>query len=274
MESILNFLQIFLPMAYFLTTFYYARFFFHEDPAAEKKLSWLLNGTLILHIIYIASWGLFYNHYPLASIFEVMTVIALFIALIYKYIETRLKIKTTGYFILIMAFILQLSSSVFIKKVDQIPEILNSPLFDFHSTFATLGYSALVISSIYSLMYILLYHDLKSNRFSIIFERLPSLESLAGMIYKSAVLGSVFLTLAIFLGHVFMKQTFNVWFKFDFKILSVYLVWLLYLLEIIGKKKFNWAPRIMAYLSIAGVVIIILSVVVVSYFIPSFHKFQ
>jgi ABC-type uncharacterized transport system permease subunit len=209
----------------------------------------------------------------MASIFEIATTIAFSTGIIYRYIEFRLKVKTTGYFIMILVFFIQLFSSLFIEKIEQVPEILKSPIFDVHSTFAALGYTALLLSAIYSFMYILLYHDIKTSKFSIVFEKLPSLETLGGMIYKASVLGITFLSIAIIFGHIFLKITYNKIFSFDFKIMSVYFIWIIYFMVILGKKKLNWPPRLMAYLSILGVGFIILSMVIINLFATTFHKF-
>lgn len=273
MASLLRFFSILLPILYFITTFYYGRLFFHDDKHAEKQSSKFLSLTLVLHFLYIFLRGWTQDHYPMASVFEVASAIAFSLGLIYRYIESRLKVKTTGYFILVLIFLIQLFSSLFIEKIEQVPEILKSPIFDVHSTFAALGYTALILSAIYSFMYILLYHDIKSSRFSIIFEKLPSLETLGGMIYKASVLGIVFLSVAILFGHIFLKVTYDRLFSFDFKILSVYFIWIIYFLVIIGKKKLNWPPRLMAYLSILGVALIALSMVFINLFAPTFHKF-
>lgn len=273
MEILLRFLNVLLPILYFVVTFYYARFFFHNDKKAEKNIPYVLNTTLILHALYIFLRGWSQNHYPLASIPEIATAISFFVTAIYKYIEFRLRVKTSGYFVLVLAFFLQFFSSLFIKNIEHIPEILKSPIFDLHSTFAALGYTAFILSALYSIMYVLLYHDIKSNKFSIIYERLSSLETLSGMIFKTSVLGILFLSLAVIFGHVYLKMKFDTLFKFDLKIFSVYVTWLVYFFIILGRKKLNWPPRAMAYLSIGGLIFIIFSILIVNLFLPTFHKF-
>lgn len=273
MNHFLRFTTIVLPILYFIIVFLYARFFYDNDVKAEKRIDPLFRVTLILHFLAIFGRGWHLHHYPLASVFEIASVVAFALAMIYRYIESRLNNKNTGYFIMILVFAIQLFSSIFIEPVYEIPEILKSPLFDFHSTFAALGYTALILAAIYSLMFILLFHDIKTSRFGILFERLPSLETLSGMIYKSSVLGLTFLSIAILSGHIFLKISYDTFFQADFKIFSVYVVWTIYLLVILGKKAFHWPPRIMAYLSIAGVFLIIISTLLVNLFLTKFHKF-
>ncbi len=62
-------------------------------------------------------------------------------------------------------------------------------MFGLHAGMAILGYSAFAVSAIYGFLFLLLYHDLKSTHFGLIYRRLPSLDVLAKMNIRAAVLG-------------------------------------------------------------------------------------
>ncbi len=274
MAFLISFLNVVLPLLYLVCTYYYAVVFFRGEALAERRSSLFLRLTVLVHLMEVVLRGFYYHHFPLATLFEAATVLALAISLIYLYIESRLHIKTTGYFILILVTFTQILSSAFIDFVKEIPEVLHSPLFIFHTSFAILGYAALAISAIYGLMYLLLFYDIKSSHFGVIYSRLPSLEILNEMNYRAAVLGFVFLTIAILLGAVWTNVLYSQPVNLDPKILIGTLTWLIYGLEIFGKRFLGWAGKRLAYLSLSGFVVILFSMLAVNLVLTSFHRFN
>ncbi len=274
MELVISFLNTVLPVFYFIATYLYGMYFFREDTFAEKYMSPVLKTTVFIHFVEIVLRGWYYHHFPLASVAEAMSVLALAAVLIYLFLETRLNVKTTGYFILVFVFFLQLFSSAFISFTKNIPDILHSPLFSVHTSMAILSYSGFAISFLYSLMYLLLFHDIKSSRFGVIYSRLPSLEVLSGLNYSSAAVGFSFLTLAMFLGVIWSRNVFGSYFVDDPKIFLVYATWVIYGTELFGGKVLKWSNKKLAYLSLGGFIFIVLSVVAVNLFFTSFHEFR
>ncbi len=274
MDFLISFLNTVLPILYFTATYLYALYFFREEEFAARYMTRFLRVTAALHFFEVFLRGIYYRHYPLANLYEAATVLALAITLIYLYIEYRIQVKTTGYFILVFVFFLQLFSSAFISFGRGIPEILQSPFFIFHTTAAILGYSALAISAMYGIMYLLLFHDIKSSRFGVIYSRLPSLEVLSEMNIKAAILGFSFLTVAILLGGVWSYMLFHKLFNPDPKIIIALITWLVYGLVILGSKRLGWTGKRVAFLSLMGFGIILFSMVAMNLFLNSFHVFR
>lgn len=274
MKFLISFLNTLLPLLYFIATYLYGMYLFREDKVAGRYMTPFLMGTAGLHLLEIVLRTIYYRHFPLASVFEALSVLTLAAVFIYLFLEHRLKVKTTGYFILVFVFFLQLISSAFISFTRQIPEILHSPLFIFHTSAAILGYTGFALSFVYSVMYLLLFHDIKSRRFGIIYSRLPSLEMLSNLNYTSAVIGFSFLTLAIALGSVWSHALFGKYVSADPKILIAYLTWLVYGLEIVGGRYLKWSGKRLAEISIAGLTVVIFSMVTVNLIFTSFHQFR
>ncbi|GAB4330293.1 MAG: c-type cytochrome biogenesis protein CcsB [Calditrichia bacterium] len=274
MDFIISFLNTILPIFYFAATWLYAKYFFSDEKYAEKNMQKVLRVTVVLHYAEVLMRGFYYHHFPTASVFEALSVIALCAVTIYLFLEWRLQVKTTGYFILILIFFMQLISSAFISFTPYIPEILHSPYFAIHTTAAITAYSAFAIAFLYSIMYLMLFHDIKGSRFSVIYNRLPSLEVLSNLNTSSATLGWVFLTIAIILGAVWSRQAFGRYLSIDPKIIIVFITWLIFGLEIIGSRFLKWSSRRLAYFSLAGFSAILFSMVAVNLFLTSFHEFK
>jgi ABC-type transport system involved in cytochrome c biogenesis permease subunit len=274
MEFIISFLNTLLPMLYVVTTFLYGFNFFRDEPFAEKSMGIILRITVFLHFIEVVLRWLCYDHFPLASIFEALSVLSLAAVLIYLYLEIRLKVQNTGFFILIFVLLMQLVSSAFISFTHDIPEILKSPLFALHTFAAILGYSGFTISFLYGLLYLLLFYHIKNSQFGVIYNRLPSLEVLSNLSFYSAVSGFVFLTIAIVVGFIWSYQLFQKILALDPKILVAYLTWFIYGLELFGGKFLHWSNKRLAYLSMSGFFIIVFSMIVVNLLFTSFHEFK
>lgn len=276
METFINTLSIILPTLYALAWADYALLFFRNDAFAEKTAPWLLYLTGILHGLDLLLRGLYFRHYPVATVFEAFSLLAFSVLVVYILIEWRTGVRTTGFFIVAFVFVFQLVSSAFITPPTDINPLLADPSFVLHASTAVLGYSGMAISAVYSLLYLMLFYDIKKSRFGIIYKQLPSLEVMANFTYRAATLGFIFLSVAMVLGVVLMvnAQEFEgvnwIW---DPKLTITFLAWLIYGLCTGGRKFWGWSPKRVAFASLAGFVVILFSLVAVNLLFTSFHGF-
>ena len=274
MRFLISAFEILLPLFYFCTTWAYAKAFFSNIKSAENIKKTLLLSTLSAHIIYIVIRTAEFHHPPITSIFEILSLIALTIVLVYTYIELRTENSSTGYFILILPFFFQLISSMFIKEVPEIPQLLRSNLLGFHVTSALLGYAAITISAVYGFLYLMLYHDIKSSQFSVIYKRLPNLETLERMSFTATIFGFALLTIAIIVGIVWLPKIFENVSYTDPKLLGTGAIWLLYGIGLTAKKLAGWQGRRMMVISMFGFAIAMFSMTIINMFFSGFHKFN
>ena len=168
----------------------YAKAFFKDSNVAKQTKTPLLLGTLVIHLAYLLMRTILFNHPPITTMFEIMSIVSFSIAAAYAVIEFRTKAKNTGYFILILAFLFRhflLCSS----KTCAVKPILRSNLLGIHVSSALLGLAAITISAVYAFLYLMLYHHIKSSRFGVIYTKLPNLEMLEKMSMLSIVIGFI-----------------------------------------------------------------------------------
>ena len=189
MKILVDAFTIALPVLYFGTVWAYAKAFFKDSPLAKRVKTPLLLLTLAIHLAYLLLRTVLFNHPPITTIFEIMSIISFSITAAYTVIEFQTKVKNTGYFILILAFIFQTFSSFFIEDLSEVKPILRSYLLGIHVSSALLGYAAIAISAVYGFLYLMLYHHIKSNRFGVIYNKLPNLETLEKMSMLSIIVG-------------------------------------------------------------------------------------
>ena len=139
MDVAIRLLNTMLPMLYALTVVAYAVDFFKEDPFAAQAARVLMEVVLGLHVLFIGLRTVLYAHVPLATTAEVMTMVALGLAIVYLFVEWRSGVRKTGMFLISLSFLLQTLSSAFISGSRTFPPLLQSPLFAVHTVTGVLG---------------------------------------------------------------------------------------------------------------------------------------
>jgi len=229
--------------------------------------------TISSHMIYLIARTIEFGHPPITNIYEILSVLSLTTALSYLAIEIITKVKSTGYFVLVISFFFQLLSTALIQEVTNVNPVLKSNLLGFHVVSALLGYSAFAISAVYGFLYIMLYHHIKSNRFGVIYDNLPDLEKLERMATVSVITGFILLTVAIIVGLVWLPKAFEHFSYFDPKLVGTIVIWFMYGIGLFAKRSIGWQGRRIMILSIVGFVVAMLSLTVVNVFLSGFHNF-
>ena len=267
-------LTIALPSLYAVLVLLYGLTFFRSSAAAERLQTPVLLCTLLLHGAYLGLRTAQFDHPPITSVFEIMTLLAASIALAYAWIEWRTRTRSTGFFILLLAFAFQTVSSLWIRDMVRIPEYLHSLVLGFHVAAALLGYTAISLSAVYGFLYLMLYHEIKSTRFGLIYNRLPNLEMLETMSHKAEVFGFFSLTVAIAIGLVWLPRVFQEFSYLDPKLVGTLAIWALYAAALGAKRKLGWQGRKTMVISLVAFGFVFLSMTVVNLLLTGFHSFH
>ncbi|MFN0158819.1 MAG: inner membrane protein YpjD [Bacteroidota bacterium] len=273
MEFTVDILVVLMPILYAGLVMVYGVSFFGIKPALDLIKPRYLGVVVATHLGYILLRTVAFDHPPITTVFEIMTVLAFCIAISYTYIEIRTQASNTGFFILILALVFQSVSSLFIKDLVEIAPILRSNLLGFHVAAALLGYTAISLSAAYGLLYLMLYHEIKSTRFGLIYKRLPNLETLEKMSHKSEVFGFWMLTIAILVGMVWLPRAFENFSYFDPKLIASLVIWFIYAIGLSAKRKLGWQGRRTMIISLVGFGFIFLSMTVINMYMSGFHGF-
>ena len=267
-------LVVILPLAYAWLVGVYWMAFFSANKAAIRLSAPSLISVVLLHMVYIGVRTAAFDHPPVTTVFEIMTLLAACITVAYTYIEMRTKSTGTGFFILSLSLVFQLISSLFIRDLVDLDPILRSNLLGFHVTAALLGYTAISLSAVYGFLYLLLYWELKSSRLGLIYSRLPNLETLEKMSHKSAIFGFVMLSVAIIVGLFWLPRAFPEFSYLDPKLIGTLLIWILYAGALGANRALGWQGRKTMALSVVAFAFVVLSMTVINMFGTSFHSFH
>ncbi len=273
MHFLIPLLTTLLPVLYALAVAAYARAYSREGGDSDRLGPITLRAAVLLHIVYLSVRGVLEGHLPLASVYDFLSATGLSMAVVYLYVEAREGTRATGVFVLPFIFMIQIISSAYGGQTSAEPVPLRPIWFELHTLTAVLGYSAFAVSAIYGVLFLLLYRDLKANRFSFFFRRMPPLETLAQMNIRAAGGGLAFLTLAIVLGVGWLKRS-GAGALTDPKIWLTLFVWCIFAFSQLAYHRFGWRGPRAIYMSLVGFTTLLLSRVAVDLFFHSFHSFR
>lgn len=269
----ISILNLILPLFYFFAFIIYVYDFYNEKKIVSNSKRIVLFVALLLHTFYLISRTIEYNHPPITNKFEIFSIIAFSIGFSYFILELLTDIRGTGAFIILFSLVFQMISSIFIEHSYVVPEVLRNRLLGLHVINALLGYSGITISAVYGLLYMLLYKNLKSNKFGLIFDRLPSLELLEKLSFFSMVIGFVLLTFAIVIGIIWLPSAFPKYSYLDPKLIGTLFVWFVYGVGIVSKFSGSLYGKKVILFSLIGFVVAIVSLVITNTLTTTFHSF-
>ncbi len=266
-------LNVLIPLVYGISLGLYITYFLINNPTLGKLASRFLLLGILLHIMFFGSKWAHFKYFPIADSFASLSMLALSIALIYYILEKIVKEGKTGIFFLSITFMFQLISSMFIRSGPITNQLLLDPKFGIHTTFTLLGISSLAISALYGLMYIMLAKEIKSHRFSAIYDGLPSLETIETMARNATAVGIILLGFGIFMGHLWAYKVLGYFFKPDPKIIATDIAWLVYIAGWIIVKIKNLHGLRIRIISFVGFLLFFVTIILINFLSATFHKF-
>lgn len=273
MLNFIHIANIVLPVCYLLSVVLYFSYFKRDTELLKKTKRTLLFATIALHLLYLAARTVEFQHLPITNKFEIFTLLAFSIAVSYFTLELLSDVRGTGVFILLISLVFQVMSTIFIEDLVSVPEVLKNRLLGMHVISALLGYSGFTMSAVYGLLFFILYKELKLNKFGLIFNRLPSLETLEKLSYYSVIIGFVLLTFAMAIGIIWLPEAFPNFSYSDPKLVSTTLVWIIFGVGIMAKSVGNWYGKKVIKFYLIGYVVAMLSMLFANVFAKSFHVF-
>lgn len=273
MLDVVHILSLIVTLLYIATFSVYLYGFVKVKTHVQNSKRIFLFFTLIVHTFYLIERTFVFDHLPITNQFEIFTILAFAIGFTYFLLELLTDIRGTGVFILAIALVFQIISTIFIKDDYLVKDVLKNYPLGIHVINALLGFAAFSVSAAYSVMYLLQYKNLQTHKYDLIFDRLPNLEILEKLSFYSMIIGFFLLTIAIAIGFIWLPSAFPNFKFYDPKIISTAFVWLIFgtgiLLKIMGRL---YGKKI-SYFSIAGFIVANLSVALSSVFSSSFHDF-
>ena len=104
-------------------------------------------------------------------------------------------------------------------------------------------------------------------------ERLPSLESLDSLMYRTACLAFAGLAMLLITGAIWANESWGRPWGFDSKETGALIAWLTYAAFLHTRISRGWTGRSSAYFAIIGFLLVIFTYLGVSYLLPGLHSY-
>ncbi len=240
--------------------FYFVR---PESKTAASAALWATFLGFVLHFIYFILRWAEGGRIPVTNFFEAINALGMGIVFVFLIMELRYRVPALGTFMLPLVLILMAPAAFLSRQIEGLKPILKSAWLGVHTSLAVLGDAAFAFSFIVSVMYLIQERHLKHKHLGAIFRRLPPLDIMDTLGYRSLSIGWPLFTLGMVTGSIWAESAWGTYWSWDPKETWSLIVWLIYLV-LLHLRTIGWRGRKMAYLSMAGFLFVLISFFVVS----------
>jgi len=204
---------------------------------------------LVFHFVALAEELLLSGHLAPATAHQVESLLAFLLMLFFLGVYWRYRTASPG----ALVFPLVLLLTFFAALGEQPPEfstpLLRSGWVLLHIALIFAGYAALFFSFAASILYLAQERSLKAKHSAGIWARLPALETIDDIGYRSLLLGFPFMTAGLLAGSVLAGASFGAAYFRDPKVVLSVLMWLVYMVLLYTRWNAGWRGRRAAFLS-------------------------
>ncbi|WP_020677227.1 c-type cytochrome biogenesis protein CcsB [Geopsychrobacter electrodiphilus] len=233
----------------------------------------LLAGALIQMVGFIVEFVRI-GHTPVTDLHESLAFFAWCLVAIFLFFDLRYRLSVMGAFSSVLAVITMLGSGISPKVVEPLNPALNSWWFPVHVTFAFLGNAAFALAFGAGIMYLLQDRMLKSKRFSTLYYRLPSLDTLDNINYRALSYGFPLMTLGIISGAAWAESVWGTYWSWDPKQTWALMTWFVYAALLHGRLSIGWRGRRAAIFAIIGFACLVFTFLGVNLLLNGMHTFD
>jgi ABC-type uncharacterized transport system permease subunit len=207
------------------------------------------------------------EHLTLASVHHAESLLAFVLMLVFMVVRVRYKTTSTGIFLFPLVFFLTFASSMarVPLHLERVSPTLRTSWIAGHVALIFIGYAALFLSFIASLLYIVQARALKAKlkaKAGLSSSKLPPLEVIDDIGYKALLLGFPFMTAGLLMGVVIVQSRVGTSYLGDPRVVFSLLMWAVYMILIYTRWSSGWRGKRAAYLATVAVFIALIAWVV------------
>lgn len=268
-----------------VTFIYFAAFVFYLFRMILGREFWgrLATGAALIGLAaqsaaWIIRWKTSYDlgmgHAPLSNFYESLIFFAWTIVLLYLLMEWRLKNRSIGVFVMPVAFLIMAYASIapgISNRIEPLIPALQSNWLTSHVLTCFMGYAAFTVAFALGIMF--LTKSAAGESKNAFIRLMPSEYQMDELMYSSAALGFVFLTLGIATGAVWAHYAWGSYWSWDPKETWSLITWLVYAVMLHTRLVRGWRGRRMAIMTIVGFGCVLFTYLGVN-ILPSLHSYM
>ncbi|MGE0405224.1 MAG: inner membrane protein YpjD [Candidatus Korobacteraceae bacterium] len=228
--------------------------------AGFRRSSWIsrlvvpiMGAGLIFHFVsLVESAALASGGVALVSVVDSESILAFLMLLAFLIAYAKYRTPTPGIFLFPPVFLLTLATALGRQPVTFDSPLIRSGWVAVHIALIFAGYAALFLSFAASLLYLFQERALKSKHPNGVAARLPSLQTVDEIGYRSLLFGFPFMTLGLIAGAVIAQSSFGPRYFTDPKVVLSLAMWAVYMVLLYTRWNSGWRGRRAAYLASFG----------------------
>lgn len=139
-----------------------------------------------------------------------------------------------------------------------------------HIALANVGFVALTVAAVFSLLYLFLHHRLKTKKWTAMMRRLPSLEVLSGYTHKAMFIGAPLLGVSVLIAVISIIAEGRWSLLLDLKVLSTAASMCVYVVYLVNQRSNQHSGLIMACWALVGYIFLVMNFMANSW--SAFHR--
>ena len=218
------------------------------------------------------------GHIPISNLYEVFILFCIVTSLLYLHYEQKLNSRSIGGFVMMIvsaavAFLLWYTFDRHAQGIEPLVPALKSYWMKMHVPANFIGYGCFSMSAMVGVGYLFGQRRLRTNPNGLLAQRMPPLEQLDDLMYKTIALGFGFFTIATILGALWAAQAWGGYWSWDPKETWALIVWLNYAAWLHMRITKGWRGAPMAWWSIVGLVVTSFAFLGVNMFLSGLHSY-
>lgn len=211
------------------------------------------------------------GHIPISNLYEVFILFCLITAMLYLHYEDKFNTKQLGGFVLLIinaavAFILWYRFDRGADAIQPLVPALQSYWMKIHVPANFVGYGAFSLAAMVASAYLL-------SKKGILTSRLPSLDVLDDVMYKSIAVGFAFFTIATILGAMWAAEAWGGYWSWDPKETWALIVWLNYAAWLHLRMVKGLRGPVLAWWALIGLIVTTFAFLGVNMFLSGLHSY-
>jgi cytochrome c-type biogenesis protein CcsB len=211
------------------------------------------------------------GHIPVSNLYEVFVLFCLITSLLYLYYEMRYQTRQTGALVLLVisaavGFILWYAFDRGAQDIQPLVPALKSWWMKLHVPANFIGYGSFSISAMLGVAYLLVQRGILASR-------LPKLEVIDDMMYRSITIGFAFFTIATILGAMWAADAWGGYWSWDPKETWALIVWLNYAAWLHIRLVKGLRGPLLAWWAVIGLLVTTFAFLGVNMFLSGLHSY-
>jgi ABC-type uncharacterized transport system permease subunit len=204
----------------------------------------------VLHMVSLVETTIRMRHFPANNFYQSLSLCAFVISASFLFVYWRYSFQGLSVFIFPLVFVMTLMGAMEGGTVSWSTPTVRGAWLTLHVALVLLGYAAMLLMAVASVLYLVQERQLKRKRPSVFFERLPPLGTLDNLITNTMSFGFVLITLGVITGSTWAYIEFGTRWIADPTIAISFITWFFYLAMVFLRWSAGWRGRKAAILAL------------------------